>query len=254
MSILRKLAVVLVLAVLGGCAAAPSSSLHKSLVDQPDQQMPHKMLLLPADIRVHEISAGGVVEKVDDWTSAASNHAMKSMRGIADSKKLFELKETPSLSEADRQALEQHQALYELVANSADFARSGPLMPWRERAKNFDYTIGPGLKELAAGTGMDAAVIVIGSDYISSAGRKATMAIGILAAAFTGVAIVPAGGVSYVSVGVVELRTGNLLWFATNRGQSSDLREENQMQTVLSGLFESYPGATPAKNTTDAGK
>lgn len=243
MSMLQKFGAVLVLAVLGGCATTPPSSLHKSLADRPNQQMPRKILLLPADIRVHEISAGGVVEKVDDWTSAASNHAMKSMRGIADSKKLFELEETPSLSEADRQALEQHQALYELVANSADFARSGPFMPWRERAKIFDYTLGPGLKEFAERTGMDAAVIVIGSDYISSAGRKATMALGIMAAAFTGVAIVPAGGVSYVSVGVVELQTGNLLWFATNRGQSSDLRDEKQMQAALDNLFNSYPDA-----------
>ena len=209
--------------------------------------MPRKILLLPADIRVHEISAGGVVEKVDDWTGAASNHAMKSMRSIAGSKKLFELNEAPAFSDTDKQVLEQHQALYELVANSADFARSGPFMPWRERAKNFDYTLGPGLKDLAVRGDVDAALIVIGSDYISSAGRKATMALGILAAAFTGVAVVPAGGVAYVSVGVIDLRTGNLLWFATNRGQSSDLREEKQVQAVLDGLFDSYPDAAKAQ-------
>jgi len=94
---------------------------------------------------------------------------------------------------------------------------------------------------------------VIVSDYISSAGRKATMALGILAAAFTGVAIVPNGGIAYVSVGVIDLRTGNLLWFATNRSQGNDLREEDEVQSVLTGLFESYPGAAKAQ-TADAGK
>ena len=235
------------LAVLAGCAATPDASVHESIAGKAEQRMPRKMLLLPADIRVHEISAGGVVEKVDDWTTSANNHAMKSVREIAGSKSLFEPKEIPALGEAEKQVLDQHLALYELVAGSADFSKSGPFAPWRERAKNFDYTLGPGLKEFAERSDLDAAVIVIGSDYISSSGRKATMALGILAAALTGVAVVPAGGQAFVSVGVVDLRTGNLLWFATSRGQSSDLRQEQQVRAVLDKLFTGYPGATPAK-------
>ena len=253
MSPSQNLGLLGVLAVLAGCAATPNTSLHESIAGKAEQRMPRKMLMLPADIRVHEISAGGVVEKVDEWTINASNHAMKSVREIAGSKSLFELKEAPALAEAEKQVLDQHLALYELVAGSADFSKSGPLAPWRERAKNFDYTLGPGLRELAERSDLDAAVIVIGSDYISSTGRKATMALGILAAAFTGVALVPVGGTAYVSVGVVDLRTGNLLWFATSRGQNNDLRQEQQVHAVLEKLFTGYPGATPAK-AADAGK
>ena len=253
MSRSQTLAFLGVLAVLSGCAATPNASLHESIAGKAEQQMPRKMLLLPADIRMHEISAGGVVEKVDDWTISASNHAMKSVREIAGSKSLFEVKEAPKFAEAEKLVLDQHLALYELVAGSADFSKSGPFAPWRERAKNFDYTLGPGLRELAERSDLDAAVIVIGSDYISSSGRKATIVLGILAAALTGMAVVPAGGIAYVSVGVVDLRTGNLLWFATSRGQSSDLREEQQVRAALDKLFTDYPGATPAK-AADAGK
>jgi hypothetical protein len=241
------------IAVLAGCAATPNASLHESIAGKTEQRMPRKMLLLPADIRVHEISAGGVVEKVDDWTISASNHAMKSVREIAGSKNLFEPKEVPALADSDKQVLDQHLALYELVAASADFSKSGPFAPWRERAKNFDYTLGPGLTELAERSDLDAAVIVIGSDYISSSGRKATMALGILAAALTGVAVIPVGGTAYVSVGVVDLKSGNLLWFATSRGQTDDLRQEQQVRAVLEKLFTGYPGASPAK-AADAGK
>ena len=253
MSPSQILGVLGVVAVLAGCAATPNASLHESIAGKTEQRMPRKMLLLPADIRVHEISAGGVVEKVDDWTISASNHAMKSVREIAGSKNLFEPKEVPALADSDKQVLDQHLALYELVAASADFSKSGPFAPWRERAKNFDYTLGPGLRELAERSDLDAAVIVIGSDYISSSGRKATMALGILAAALTGVAVIPVGGTAYVSVGVVDLRSGNLLWFATSRGQTDDLRQEQQVRAVLDKLFSGYPGATPAK-AADAGK
>jgi len=253
MSPSQSLALMGLLAVLSGCAATPNASLHESIAGKAEQRMPRKMLLLPADIRVHEISAGGVVEKVDDWTISASNHAMKSVREIAGSESLFEIKEVLALTDAEKQVLDQHLALYELVAGSADFSKSGPFAPWRERAKNFDYTLGPGLRELAERSDLDAAVIVIGSDYISSSGRKATMALGILAAALTGVAVVPVGGQAFVSIGVVDLRTGNLLWFATSRGQSSDLRQEQQVRAALDKLFIGYPGATPAK-AADAGK
>ena len=253
MSPSQILGVLGVVAVLAGCAATPNASLHESIAGKTEQRMPRKMLLLPADIRVHEISAGGVVEKVDDWTISASNHAMKSVREIAGSKNLFEPKEVPALADSDKQVLDQHLALYELVAASADFSKSGPFAPWRERAKNFDYTLGPGLRELAERSDLDAAVIVIGSDYISSSGRKATMALGILAAALTGVAVIPVGGTAYVSVGVVDLKSGNLLWFATSRGQTDDLRQEQQVRAVLEKLFTGYPGASPVK-AADAGK
>jgi len=253
MSPSQTLAFLGALVVLSGCAATPNASLHESIAGNAEQRMPRKMLLLPPDIRVHEISAGGVVEQVDDWTISASNHAMKSLREIEGSKSLFELKETPALTDAEKQTLDQHLALYELVAGSADFSKSGPFAPWRERAKNFDFTLGPGLRELAERSDLDAAVIVIGSDYISSSGRKATMALGILAAALTGVAVIPVGGTAYVSVGVVDMRTGNLLWFATSRGQTNDLRQEQQVRAVLDKLFTGYPGATPAK-AADAGK
>lgn len=234
----------LALAVLAGCAGqVKNASLHNSISGKADQSMPRRMLLLPPDIRVHEISAGGVVEKVDAWTQSANGHAMKSVREIGSSKKLFELKEAPTLSAEDKGVLDQHLALYELVAISADFSRSGPFAPWRERAQNFDYTLGPGLKDLAEHSDMDAALIVIGSDYISSAGRKATMALGVLAAALTGVVVVPRGGIAFVSVGVVDLRTGALLWFSTNRGKQNDLRDEEQVRDVLESLFQEYPGA-----------
>jgi hypothetical protein len=253
MSPSQILGVLGVVAVLAGCAATPNASLHESIAGKAEQRMPRKMLLLPADIRVHEISAGGVVEKVDDWTISASNHAMKSVREIAGSKSLFEPKEVPALADPEKQVLDQHLALYELVAASADFSKSGPFAPWRERAKNFDYTLGPGLTELAERSDLDAALIVIGSDYISSSGRKATMALGILAAALTGVAVIPVGGTAYVSVGVVDLKSGNLLWFATSRGQTDDMRQEQQVRAVLDKLFTGYPGASPAK-AADAGK
>jgi len=254
MKLLRKAGIVLAAVMLVGCAGpSKNASLHKSVAEKADQPMPRKILLLPPDIRVHEVSAGGVVEKVDAWTETANGHAAKSVRQIGIDGRLFEVQERADLAAADKEALDQHLALYELVAISADFSRSGPFAPWRERAQNFDYSLGPGLRDLAERGDIDAALIIIGSDYISSAGRKAQMALGVLAAALTGVAVIPQGGISYVSVGVIDLRSGDLLWFSTNRGPQNDLRQEEQVQSILKRLFQEYPGAAAVK-TADAAK
>jgi len=243
----KRIAFLVATFILTGCATPQKASLHEALSSRGEQGMPHKILLLPVDVRVHEISAGGVVEKVDEWTLTANANATKSLRKIAGSGKAFELKEPPDFTGEDKAVLEEHLALYVHVAGSADLARSSNFEVWRERAKKFDYTLGPGLSRIAEHADADAAIIIVGSDYVSSSGRKATMALGFLAAAFTGVAIVPAGGTAFISVGVVDLKSGDLLWFSTDRSANRDLRDDGQMQAVLEQLFASYPGMTPAK-------
>ena len=224
-----------------GCATS-QTSVHRDLAHGVDKALPRKVLLLPIEIRVHEISVGGVVEKVDDWSDQASANARRYIKSLANTRAAFEIIEAPALSPEDRAQLDQHVALYEVVAGSAELARASPIGVWRERAQDFDYTLGPGLRPLAEHTGIDAAMILTGTDYISSAGRKAAMAMGVLLSALTGAFIVPRGGVSFVSVGVVDMRTGDLLWFATDQSGTTDLRNEQDMHRLLEGMFGTYPG------------
>ena len=159
----RRMGLVLCVVALAGCATT-QSSVHRSLSESPDRPLPKKMLLLPAEIRVHEVSTGGVVEKVDRWSDLASANATRYIKSLANSG-LFKVVESPALSPEEKLELDQHVALYEVVAGSAYLAGASQFGPWRERAKNFDYTLGAGLKPLADHTGIDAAMIVIGSAF-----------------------------------------------------------------------------------------
>jgi len=231
--------------LLAACATG-SSAVHKTVSATPDKPMPRKVLLLPVEINVHEISAGGVVEKVNAWSETASSHANAFLRDLARGKGAFDLIEGPALEPAQKARLDQYIALYEVVAGSAFIAQHSPFEVWQQRAREFDYTLGPGLGPLADATGTDAAMVVIGSDYISSAGRRAAMVMGMILGAVSGVVVVPQGGISFVSVGVVDLHTGDLLWFGTEQGQATDLRNEADVRRMLEGLFRTYPGLTPA--------
>lgn len=244
------MAILVVIIGLTGCAT-PGASTHTSLKQTPDRLLPKRVLLLPAEVRVHEISAGGVIEKVDAWSEEASAHVLADLRARTASGQPFQLVEAPTLNAVDKANLDQHAALYEVVAGTALMAKSGHQV-WRERAKEFDYTIGPGLKALAEEAAIDAALITIGTDYISSSGRKAAMVMGAIVSVLSGVIVMPAGGVAFLSVGIVDLRTGDLLWFDTARSESVSLRDKQSIQAMLDGMFATYPGtardaATPSK-------
>jgi len=238
--------------LLAACATG-TTAVHKSVSQAPEKPLPRKVLLLPVDIAVHEISAGGVVEKVDTWTEAASGHANDYLHELARSSGAFQLVAGPQLAPDQKAQLDQHVALYEVVAGSAFLARRSPFQVWQQRAREFDYTLGPGLAPLADATGIDAAMVVIGSDYISSAGRRAAMVMGVLLSALSGVLVMPQGGISFISVGVVDMRTGDLLWFGTDQGQATDLRNEADVRRMLEGLFRTYPGLAPTAKPAGAG-
>lgn len=238
--------------ILAGCAAG-TSAVHQSLSAAAERTLPRKILLLPIEVEMHEVSAGGVAEKVDAWTETASGHAGKYIRELSASSGAFQLIDSPNLTDAQRAQLEQHIALYEVVAGSAHLARQSQIAAWRERAKTFDYTLGRGLQPLADGTGIDAAMIVIGSDYISSAGRRAAMLMSVVLGALAGGAVVPQGGVSFISVGIVDMRTGNLLWLGTERSQATDFRNEPDMRKMLEAVFRTYPGLAPAQPASGGG-
>lgn len=228
------------IALLAGCAAPQRSAVHASLRESPQQVLPRKVLMIPPDIRVSEVSAGGMVEKVDAWSEQARRNVLDSVRDVVGSKRLFEMVEVPQLSAEDKAALDQHVALYGIVSASAfAFGRSSD-PAWAHKAREFDYTLGPGLGPLAQRAGADAALIVVGQDYVSTSERKATMIVG----ALFGVAM-PAGPTVF-TVGVVDLKTGNLLWHNYNLSVGAhDLRDRRDAESMVQSVFLEYPGLQP---------
>jgi hypothetical protein len=242
----RYLVVVMVVGAVG--CAGPQASVHEAIKGAPQERLPRKVLLMPPNITVHELSAGGVAEKVDEWTRAANQAATEVAREMESSGQHFHLVETPPMDADDEVLLEQYGALYELVMLSAYVAQQSPFTAWQERAKSFDYTLGPGLAQLREHTQADGALFIVGTDYISTAGRKAAMVMGVLLGAATGVYAGPSGAPTFLSVGVVDLRTGNVAWFATEfQVGNRDLRKKGDVDSMVRELFAKYPSAAPLR-------
>jgi len=63
---------------------------------------------------------------------------------------------------------------------------------------------------------------------------------------------VPQGGVAFISVGLVDLRTGDLLWFDTQQSPNIDLRNEPDVRKAMDAIFQTHPGSTPPAQPKNA--
>jgi hypothetical protein len=215
-------------------AGTPHWVHYKWLLKNPS--LPKKVVVLPVNVDVVEVSAGGVEEVVPDWSNEASRSVFKALTAAISKQGLKELA-APRFSGPSAVNVDEHLALYKLVVNTAT------QLGWKHKIRRFDYSIGPGLRVVADKTGADAAIMVYGRDYVSTAGRKArAVAANIpIVNIFTGPA--PVLGHSFIHVGVVDLRTGDLLWMNSNyREGSTNLRDPGDAAKMVDTIFKWYPG------------
>lgn len=233
----RFLLALLVVSLLEGCA---SSRTYIAVQDAESAPSPRKILLLPPEVRMQEVSAGGIAETVQEWSNRANENLVHALKELVREKQLFELVDMPALSEEQQEIVDQHVAMYEVVANNA--YQFGKLNDgsWSQRAKDLNYTVGPGLQFLAEQTGADGALFLVGLDSVSTPGRRALF---IVTTIMFGLPVIPPG-FSYVAAGVIDLRSGKLLWQSYDYGIGRhDLRQLHDVRTLTGSVLETYPKA-----------
>jgi hypothetical protein len=224
--------------VLSACLTLPAVGAQKQKAEEPAPTTPPiKVLLLPVDFDVLEMSASGIVEPVPDKTKEAELALTDSAGRVLRSTKRFQIIDLPAMSDEEKELLREHVTLYKATAvNAAQMMRlGGPA--WKAKQKNFDYSIGDGLKFLIERSGADTAVVVAGAKVSSSGGRVAMMIL--LAAA--GVAI-PMGG-AQATAGLIDLDTGKILWLDDSAAFGGDLGDKAKADQAMKTLVGGYPAS-----------
>ena len=115
---------------------------------------------------------------------------------------------------------------------------------WHFKADHFDYTLGDGLGFLKTSYGVDAGLVILGEDVVSSAGRKTAAVMG----ALFGVAV-PLGHTILMG-GLVDFRSGDLLWMNYKvAAGNTDLRDPDSCRELTHELMEDYQGLRPASDS-----
>jgi len=218
------------------------SDFHMTVPPGRVKSPPHTVLLVHPEVVVKQLTTGNLEETAQDWSREASENAARLVRALVKKNGAFEVVDDSGLTPADKVSLQQYSALYVRLMASIEIARQSKNPAWKKRVRRFDYTVGPGITEVAVRTHADAALFVVGTDHVSSAGRDARTAGGILIGILTGVYMLPKAGTAFLSLGMVDLHSGDVLWVSSEYGGGGmNLRKEKSLNKVLTELFESYP-------------
>jgi hypothetical protein len=242
MKVNAKVATVLFACLLfSACATAPGYRANPQLNEKLNTA--RTLMVIPLAVDVYQISAGGVAEKMDEWSFKAKRNVMMAIQDELQTKPLLIVKpfEETLLSDDQKSNLEETRALFNAVNYSVIIHTYGPPeQRFSEKVKNFDYSLGPEVKELARDT--DTLLFVSCSDQIATAGRKALQAGSIILGALVGVQITPAFGATTIYVALVDADSGSILWynFHGSRGDH-DLRDPMDASTLVKGLFKDFP-------------
>jgi hypothetical protein len=217
--------------LLAGCAAPATrtqvTELRRS-VENP------RIVLMPIDVELSELSAGGVLEPKAEWTRAASDLLVAGLR--AEKQRLgFNLVDLTSSfkgNEREAELVEQLNKLHGVVGKSIMLHR---VVRLPNKGEGFDWSLGPEVKVLRERTGADYALFVFVRDSYASDGRKAA----IVAAAILGVGLTAGQQLGFASL--VDLQTGDVVWFNQVARGSGDLRTAEPANETVKVLLTGFP-------------
>lgn len=198
------------------------------------------VVLVEPDIELSLVTAGGLQEPRREWSEAARRLYPRAASEILAARGTATAPDFDLPDDLDaRSRLGQVVRLNEAVALSiAVYTRPGSFLATKGR--RLDWTLGEGVSELHEATGADYALFTYVRDSYTGGGRVALRALAFLAGASVG-QIVDIGGGQQIGVAtLVDLRTGQVVWFNLIANQTGDLRDEDgAMETarvLLSGL------------------
>lgn len=209
-----------------------------------------RVLLLRPRIRVGAQSTAGMFEPNADWTAQArANLSAALTQAQATLGNRIIVQEEPVGPQAQLQA--DYMALFSSVADSVISYQffPGNRLPTKVRAiraGEFNWTLGPGVAAIPGAAEADYALFINTEDHYGSTGRKVLQ----LFAAMAGVSV--RSGVHKGFAGLVDLRTGNLLWLNADMAMGGDVRTPEGAVRRVTQLLEDFPGrpAVPAPAPT----
>ena len=229
-SLLRPLVSLLLMALLSACSTTHFQS--ETLARHSETP---GILLMPVDIELSELNAGGLAEPKAEWTDAARRNLKAALNDFMAGRqaKVIEF-DASQLQGSDADMATQLAKLHEAVGMSIRAHKIG-LFPLPTKSGKFDWSLGPEVAVLRRTYDADYALFIFMRDSYTSAGRAMVM----VAAAMLGVSIPGGSQVGFASL--VDLRSGDVTWFNLLARGSGDLRTLEPARETTTSLLEQFP-------------
>lgn len=192
-----------------------------------------RVVLMPVDVELFSLSAGGVPEPRADWTEQAQKNLQQELQhqraNLAGQVGTL----APELADPLAELSTLHGAVAQTIFNH--HIQGAAKLPTKNG--ELRWTLGSAVKELQAKSQADFALFVWIRDSYASPERKAAM----LALALLGVGLTGGSQVGYASL--VNLNDGQVVWFNGMMRASGDLREAKSAEETVQTLLKNFPRA-----------
>ena len=215
-------------ALLAGCATPvqrQTTDLRREAGKTPT------IVVMPLDVELAQLTAGGLPEPHSEWTEAALKHMRDALEVEARSYKVKLTDFHPERGSAeDRQTSLDLVKLHRAVGGAVLVHQyiQGLALPSKDG--KFDWSLGPSVAAISRSHEADYALFLFVRDSYATAGRMAVMVIG----ALMGVGM--QGGTQVGFASVVDLKTGDIVWFNRLLRPQGDLRTPEAAAETVKAL------------------
>jgi hypothetical protein len=197
-----------------------------------DQDSP-KILLMPVDLEICELTLAGMCEPSASWTKDSGENIIISIEEILNTRNAV-LKKYNKNDQNDEiiQIIKLHtQTGQEIINNEYGSFK----LPTK---KEFKWSLGQKVKLLKNKYKSDYAMFIFFRDQYSSTERVIYNIV--TAVLFPG--IIPIGGSQIAFASLVNLNNGEITWFNGYRRSFGDVRDLEGAKDTVNKLFEEFPG------------
>ena len=197
-----------------------------------DQDSP-KILLMPVDIEICELTLAGMCEPSASWTKESGENIIISFEEILNTRNAI-LKKYNKNQQNDEiiQLIKLHTQIGQEIINNEYGIFELPTK------KEFKWTLGKKVKLLKQKNNSDYAIFIFFRDQYSSTERVIYNIV--TAVLFPG--IIPIGGSQIAFASLVDLNNGEITWFNGYYRSFGDVRDLENARNTVNKLFEEFPG------------
>jgi hypothetical protein len=229
-SMFRSIFAVVTIIAMAGCAT-PTKIRQIDRLESVGENP--RILIMEPDIKYYLLTVSGMPVPHAEWTIAARENFANALKAYANERgtEVVMMTDSDQLGSAEIAYSKLHGA----VGLTIQVNYFGQLrLPNKEGA--FDWSLGPGVAGIGEKYNADYALFSYYRDYQASGGR---VAFAVLAAAATGGLMSIGWEQGFASL--VDLKTGDIVWFNVVHTSAGELRDAQGAGTVVTNLFKDMP-------------
>jgi hypothetical protein len=236
------LAIVVAAFVVSGCTTTLTES-HTGGIDENESAKldanKARVVLMPIDIQVTELTAAGLEEPKAGWTDAARQNLIAALNSSMAEHGLTLRRYNKPKNKKRQRRDDQLEKLHSTVGGTILVHHYSQMNWLPTKQGEINWTLGSTARQLGNDQNAEFALFVFMRDSYATRGRKAAMVASTIFSVL-GTPVAKAGErVGFASL--VDLRDGDVVWFNVLYSDTGDIREAEPAREVVDDLISGFP-------------